>query len=187
VARTEEKAVLLAAGAQEMVFRDAKIPGTALLGAWGSGSKQVSETLAWAHVGVAAQAVGLGRAVLEEAVDHATGTRRSGKPISAFQPIQWKLADMSAEMDAAELLTLRASWLKDHRKAYAKEAAMAKVFASDAAMKASVEGLQVLGADVYLKGSAMERRMREAKIYQIYQSTNDMVRMSVAKGLLMGS
>ncbi|MFH1122941.1 MAG: acyl-CoA dehydrogenase family protein [Pseudomonadota bacterium] len=186
VGRVEEKLGLLATGTAEMVFKDVRVPEEALLGGPGSGLKQLAETLARGHIGVAAQAVGLGRTVLEEAVDYAAKRRQFGKPISAFQPIQWKLADMAVELDAAELLTLRAAWLQDHRKAYEKEAAMAKVFASDAAMKASIEGVQVLGAYGYLKENAMERHMRDAKIYQIYQSTNEMTRLSVAKGLLMG-
>ncbi|MBU2497672.1 MAG: acyl-CoA dehydrogenase, partial [Proteobacteria bacterium] len=103
----------------------------------------------------------------------------------SFQAIQWKVADMSVELDAAELLTLRAAWLLDQRKSYEKEAAMAKVFASDATMKASIEGVQVLGAYGYLKENAMERHMRDAKICQIYQATNELVRLSVAKSLLM--
>jgi len=133
-----------------------------------------------------AELVGIGRSVLEDALEYAKTREQFGKPITSFQAIQWKLADMATELDAAELLTLRAAWLEDHKKPYEKEAAMAKMYASDAAMRASVEGVQILGGYGYSKEYPMERHMRDAKICQIYEGTNEIMRLVVAKNLIKG-
>ena len=124
--------------------------------------------------------------MLEEAIEYAKTREQFGKPISTFQAIQWKLADMATELDAAELLTLRAAWLEDNHKPYEKESAMAKMFASDAAMKAAVEGVQVLGGYGYCKEYPMERHMRDAKICQIYEGTNEIMRIVIANNLIKG-
>ena len=186
VGRVEEKLGILASGTSELIFEDAKVPGDALLGKEGEGFRQMLSTLDGGRIGIASQAVGIGRAVLEEAVEYANTREQFGKPISTFQGIQWKLADMATEMDAAELLTLRAAWLEDHEKPYEKEAAMAKMYASDVTMRASVEGIQVLGGYGYCKEYPMERHMRDAKICQIYEGTNEIMRMVIANNLIKG-
>jgi alkylation response protein AidB-like acyl-CoA dehydrogenase len=184
VGRVEEKMGILASGTSELVFEDARLPADALLGNEGEGFKQMLTTLDGGRIGIASQAIGIGRAVLEDAVLYAKTREQFGKPITAFQAIQWKLADMATELDAAELLTLRAAWLEDHKKPYEKEAAMAKMYASDAAMRASVEGVQILGGYGYSKAYPMERHMRDAKICQIYEGTNEIMRLVVAKNLI---
>ena len=184
VGRVEDKLGILASGTAELVFEDARLPGDALLGNEGEGFKQMLTTLDGGRIGIASQAIGIGRAVLEEAVEYAKTRVQFGKPITSFQAIQWKLADMATELDAAELLTLRAAWLEDHKKPYEKAAAMAKMYASDAAMRASVEGIQVLGGYGYCKEYPMERHMRDAKITQIYEGTNEIMRLVIAKNLL---
>ncbi|HDR17010.1 MAG TPA: acyl-CoA dehydrogenase [Desulfobacteraceae bacterium] len=186
VSRVEEKLGICASGTAEMVFEDARVPGDSLLGVQGEGFKQMLSTLDGGRIGIAAQAVGIGRAVLEEAVAYAKGREQFGKPISSFQGIQWKLADMATELDAAELLTLRAAWLEDNGKPYEKAAAMAKMYASDAAMRASIEGVQILGGYGYCKEYPMERHMRDAKICQIYEGTNEIMRMVIASNLYKG-
>lgn len=184
VGRVEEKMGILASGTSELVFEDARLPADALLGNVGEGFKQMLTTLDGGRIGIASQAIGIGRSVLEDAVEYAKTREQFGKPITAFQAIQWKLADMATELDAAELLTLRAAWLEDHKKPYEKEAAMAKMYASDAAMRASVEGVQILGGYGYSKEYPMERHMRDAKICQIYEGTNEIMRLVVAKNLI---
>jgi len=186
VGRVEEKLGILASGTSELIFEDAKVPGDALLGKEGEGFKQMLSTLDGGRIGIASQAIGIGRAVLEEAIEYAKTREQFGKPISTFQGIQWKLADMATEIDAAELLTLRAAWLEDHEKPYEKEAAMAKMYASDVTMRASIEGIQVLGGYGYCKEYPMERHMRDAKICQIYEGTNEIMRMVIANNLIKG-
>ena len=186
VGRVEEKLGILASGTAELVFEDARVPGDSLLGNEGEGFKQMLTTLDGGRIGIASQAVGIGRAVLDEALEYAKTREQFGKPISAFQAIQWKLADMATEIDAAELLTLKAAWLQDHKKPYEKAAAMAKMYASDVSMRASVEGVQILGGYGYSKEYPMERHMRDAKICQIYEGTNEIMRMVIANNLIKG-
>ncbi len=184
VGRVEEKLGILASGTAELIFKDARLPDDALLGREGEGFKQMLTTLDGGRIGIASQAIGIGRAVFEEALAYAKTREQFGKPIASFQAIQWKLADMAAELDAAELLTLRAAWLEDHGKSYEKEAAMAKMYASDVVMRASVEGVQILGGYGYCKEYPMERHMRDAKICQIYEGTNEILRLFIAKKLI---
>ncbi|MBW1705131.1 MAG: acyl-CoA dehydrogenase family protein [Deltaproteobacteria bacterium] len=186
VGRVEDKLGILASGTAEMIFEDARLPADALLGNEGEGFRQMLTTLDGGRMGIASQALGIGRSVLEEAVEYAKTRVQFGKPITAFQAIQWKLADMATELDAAELLTLRAAWLEDNKKPYEKAAAMAKMYASDAAMRASIEGIQVLGGYGYCKDYPMERHMRDAKICQIYEGTNEIMRLVIAKNLIKG-
>ena len=149
--RVEEKLGINASGTAELVFDNARVPKDALLGNTGDGFKQMLTTLDGGRVGIASQAIGIGRAVLEESLEYAKTREQFGKPISTFQAIQWKLADMATELDAAELLTLKAAWLEDNHLPHEKAAAMAKMFASDAAMKASIEGVQILGGYGYCR------------------------------------
>ncbi len=186
VGRVEDKLGIKASGTAEMVFKDAHIPKENLLGEQGSGLRQMLTTLDAGRLGIGAQAVGIGRAVLEEAVEYAKTREQFGKPICQFQAIQWKLADMATELDAAELLLLRAAWLQDNDKSFEKESAMAKMYASDITMRAAVEGIQVLGGYGYCKDFPMERHMRDAKICQIYEGTNEIMRLVIARNLLKG-
>ena len=184
VGRVEEKLGICASGTSELVFEDARVSAEALLGNEGEGFRQMLTTLDGGRIGIASQAIGIGRAVLEEALEYAKAREQFSKPISSFQAIQWKLADMATELDAAELLTLRAAWLEDHKRPFEKESAMAKMYASDAAMRASVEGVQILGGYGYCKEYPMERHMRDAKICQIYEGTNEIMRLVIARNLI---
>ncbi len=186
VGRVEDKMGILASGTAELIFEDAKVPADALLGKEGEGFKQMLTTLDGGRIGIASQAVGIGRAVLDEALEYSKTREQFGKSISSFQAIQWKLADMATELDAAELLTLRAAWLEDNGKPYEKAAAMAKMYASDVTMRAAVEGVQILGGYGYCREYPMERHMRDAKICQIYEGTNEIMRLVIARSLLRG-
>jgi alkylation response protein AidB-like acyl-CoA dehydrogenase len=186
VGRVEEKLGILASGTAEMIFEDARVPSDALLGKEGEGFRQMLITLDGGRIGIASQAVGIGRAVLEESLEYAKTREQFGETISSFQAIQWKLADMATELDAAELLTLRAAWLEDNNKPYEKAAAMAKMYASDITMRASIEGVQILGGYGYCKEYPMERHMRDAKICQIYEGTNEIMRLIISRNLIKG-
>jgi alkylation response protein AidB-like acyl-CoA dehydrogenase len=184
VGKVEDKLGINASGTAELVFEDARIPAENLLGKQGEGFKQMLTTLDGGRIGIASQALGIGRAVLENALEYSKTREQFNKPISSFQAIQWKLADMATKLDAAELLTLRAAWLEQNGKAYEKEAAMGKLLASDSAMDAAIEGVQVLGGYGYCKEYSMERHMRDAKITQIYEGTNEIMRLVIARNLL---
>ncbi len=184
--RVEEKMGINASGTAELVFDNARVPQDALLGNPGDGFKQMLTTLDGGRVGIASQAIGIGRASLEESLAYAKTREQFGKAIATFQAIQWKLADMATELDAAELLTLKAAWLEDNHLPHEKAAAMAKMFASDAAMKASIEGVQILGGYGYCREYPMERHMRDAKITQIYEGTNEIMRIVIANNLIKG-
>jgi alkylation response protein AidB-like acyl-CoA dehydrogenase len=184
VGTVEEKLGINASGTAELVFEDARIPQENLLGKRGEGFKQMLTTLDGGRIGIASQAIGIGRAVLEEAIEYSKTREQFGRPISSFQAIQWKLADMAMQLDAAELLTLRAAWLEQNGRSYEKEAAMAKLLASDTAMWAAIEGVQVLGGYGYCKDYPMERHMRDAKITQIYEGTNEIMRLVISRNLL---
>lgn len=180
----EEKLGINASGTAELVFEDARIPKGNLLGKPGEGFRQMLTTLDGGRIGIASQALGIGRAALEDALEYSKTREQFGKPISSFQAIQWKLADMATQLDAAELLTLRAAWLEQNGRHYEKEAAMAKLMASDVAMTASLEGVQIFGGYGYCREYPAERHMRDAKITQIYEGTNEIMRLVIARNAL---
>ncbi len=184
VGRVEEKLGINASGTAELVFEDSRVPKDNILGEPGAGLRQMLETLDSGRISIASQALGIGRAVLEESLDYSRTRVQFGKPIAEFQAIQWKLADMATQLDAAELLIWRAAWLEDHGMPFEKEAAMAKMFASDVAMHASIEGVQILGGYGYCRDYPMERHMRDAKITQIYEGTNEIQRLVIARNLI---
>ncbi len=184
IGKVEEKMGLLASGTAELIFEDAEVPAENLLGKHGQGFKQMLSGLDAGRIGIGAQACGIGRAALEDAVEYAKERVQFGKPIGTFQAIQFKLADMATELDAAELMLLRAAWLEDNGLDFEKEAAMAKFYASDVAMRAAIEGVQIFGGNGYMKDYPAERHMRDAKICQIYEGTNEIQRVVVARKLL---
>ena len=184
IGKVEEKMGLLASGTAELVFEDAEVPAENLLGKPGQGFKQMLSGLDAGRIGIGAQACGIGRAALEDAVEYAKERVQFGKSIATFQAIQFKLADMATELDAAELMLLRAAWLEDNGLDFEKEAAMAKYYASDVAMRAAVEGVQIFGGNGYMKEYPAERHMRDAKICQIYEGTNEIQRVVVARKLI---
>jgi alkylation response protein AidB-like acyl-CoA dehydrogenase len=184
VGKVEEKMGILASGTAELIFEDAEVPAENLLGKPGQGFKQMLSGLDAGRIGIGAQACGIGRAALEDAIEYARERIQFGKPIGTFQAIQFKLADMATELDAAELMLLRAAWLEDNGLDFEKEAAMAKYYASDVAMRAAIEGVQVFGGNGYMREYPAERHMRDAKICQIYEGTNEIQRVVVARKLL---
>ena len=184
VGKVEEKMGILASGTAELIFEEAEVPVENLLGKPGQGFKQMLSGLDAGRIGIGAQACGIGRAALEDAVEYSRERIQFGKPIATFQAIQFKLADMATELDAAELMLLRAAWLEDNGLDFEKEAAMAKYYASDVAMRAAIEGVQIFGGNGYMKEYPAERHMRDAKICQIYEGTNEIQRVVVARKII---
>jgi len=184
VGKVEEKMGILASGTAELVFEEAEVPADNLLGKPGQGFRQMLSSLDAGRIGIGAQACGIGRAALSDSIEYAKERIQFGKPIATFQAIQFKLADMATELDAAELMLLRAAWLEDNGFDFEKEAAMAKYYASDAAMRAAIEGVQIFGGNGYMREYPAERHMRDAKICQIYEGTNEIQRIVVARKLI---
>jgi len=170
----------------QIFLDDVRLPDSARLGEVGGGFKVAMSTLDGGRIGIAAQAVGIARAALEDSLAYAQQRRSFGKPIAQHQAIQFKLADMATEVDAARLLTLRAAWLKDHKHPYGKEAAMAKLYASDIANKAAREAIQIFGGNGYVTEYPVERHFRDAKITEIYEGTSEIQRIVIAGYLAKG-
>ncbi|HVV88262.1 MAG TPA: acyl-CoA dehydrogenase [Kofleriaceae bacterium] len=171
----------------QIFLDDVRLPDSQVLGEVGGGFKVAMSTLDGGRIGIAAQAVGIARAALEDSLAYAQTRKTFGKPIAQHQAIQWKLADMATDLDAARLLTLRAAWLKDHKQPYGKEAAMAKLFASDAANRAAREGIQIFGGNGYVTEFPVERHFRDAKITEIYEGTSEIQRLVIAGHLNKGA
>ncbi|QDR83249.1 acyl-CoA dehydrogenase [Sporomusa termitida] len=168
----------------ELVFQDVKVPKANLLGKEGDGFKIAMATLDGGRIGVAAQALGLAQAALDHAVKYSKERVQFGKPIASNQAIAFMLADMATKVDAARLLVYRAAYLKDKGLPYAKEAAMAKLYASDAAMAVTTDAVQIFGGYGYSREYPVERLMRNAKITQIYEGTNQVQRIVISSAIL---
>ena len=170
----------------QIFLDDVRLPASALLGDVGRGFAVAMSTLDGGRIGIAAQALGIGRAALDDALAYAQQRRTMGKPIIQHQAISFKLADMATEIDAARLLTLRAAWLKDHKLPYGKEASMAKLYASDVANRAAREAIQIFGGNGYVTEFPVERHFRDAKITEIYEGTSEIQRLVIAGYLAKG-
>lgn len=168
----------------ELIFQDVRVPKENMLGKEGEGFKIAMTTLDGGRIGVAAQALGIAQAALDYAAKYSKERVQFGKPIAANQAIAFMLADMATKVDAARLLVYRAAYLKDQGQSYSKEAAMAKMYASDIAMEVTVDAVQIFGGYGYTREYPVERLMRNAKITQIYEGTNQVQRMVVSAAVL---
>ena len=168
----------------ELIFQDVKVPKENLLGKEGEGFKIAMTTLDGGRIGVAAQALGIAQAAVDHAVKYSKERIQFGKPICANQAIAFMLADMHTKVEAARLLVYRAAWLKQQGKPFSKEAAMAKLYAGDIAMEVTTDAVQIFGGYGYISEYPVERLMRNAKITQIYEGTNQVQRMVVSGALL---
>ncbi|MEA2102460.1 MAG: acyl-CoA dehydrogenase family protein [Thermodesulfobacteriota bacterium] len=184
VGKVEDKLGIRGSGTAELVFQDARIPGDAILGDPSAGFKQMLTGLDSGRIGIASQALGIAKASLEEAVKYSKERVQFGKSIDSFQVTQFKFADMATRIDASELLINKAAWLESNGLPFEKEAAQAKMFASDTAMYVTVEGVQILGGYGYVTEYPMERLMRDAKITQIYEGTNEIMRVVIARKVM---
>ncbi len=182
--KPEHKLGITCSGSVEIVLDDCEVPAGNLLGVEGEGFKIAMGTLDGGRIGIAAQAIGIARAALEESLTYSQERQAFGKPIADFQAIQWKLADMATEIDAARLLAYRAAWTRDHRARCSLETSMAKLFASEACMRAAREGVQIHGGYGYINEYTVERLFRDAKITEIYEGTSEIQRLVIAKEIL---
>ena len=186
VGAVEKKLGIKASGTAELIMEDCRIPKENLLGQVGQGFYVAMNTLDGGRIGIASQALGIARAALEAAVEYSKTRVQFGAPISKLQAIQWMVADMATELDAARLLTLRAAFLKDHKLRYEKEAAMAKLFASEAASRIATKAIQVHGGYGYIKEYNVERHFRDARITEIYEGTSEIMRLVISSSILKG-
>lgn len=183
VGKKEKKLGIRSSPTTEIIFEDCRVPKENILGEVGEGFKIAMMTLDGGRNGIAAQAVGIAQGALDAAVDYAKERQQFGKPIAANQGIGFKLADMATSVEAARLLTYQAAWLESEGLPYGKESAMSKLFAGDAAMKVTTEAVQVFGGYGYTKDYPVERFMRDAKITQIYEGTQEIQRLVISRML----
>lgn len=184
IGQKEKKMGIRGSATCEVLFENTRIPATNLIGEEGKGFGIALDTLDGGRIGIAAQAVGLGRASLEDATEYAKTREQFGKAISNFQGVQWMLSEMATKIDASRLLILRAAWLRDNGRPCTKEAAMAKLFASETANKAAKDAVQIFGGNGYSKEYDVERYFRDAKITEIYEGTSQVQRIVIARDLI---
>ena len=184
IGKKEEKMGLNGSQTTELVFDNARVPKENLLGQEGEGFKVAMSGLDGGRIGIAAQGLGIAQAALDAAIDYSKMRIQFGKPISFFQGIQFLLADMATQVEAARMLVYRAAFLKSNGQPHSKEAAMAKMFSTDTAMRVTTDAVQVFGGYGYTREYPVERYMRDAKITQIYEGTNQIQRIVIAKHLL---
>lgn len=184
VGKKEKKMGIRSSPTTEIIFDNCRVPKENLLGAEGEGFKIAMKTLDGGRNGIAAQAVGIAQGALDAAVAYSKERVQFGKPISANQGISFKLADMATATEASRLLTYQAAWLESNNLPYGKQSAMAKLMAGDTAMKVTTEAVQVYGGYGYTKEYPVERFMRDAKITQIYEGTQEIQRLVISRMLL---
>ena len=180
----ENKMGIRASDTHSLMFTDVKVPKENRIGEDGFGFKFAMKTLAGGRIGIAAQALGIASGSFELALAYSKERKAFGKEISKHQAIQFKLADMATRIEAARLFCLKSAWLKDNHLDYTQAGAMAKVYASETAMWASTEAVQIHGGYGYVKEYHVERLMRDAKITQIYEGTSEVQRIVISRSLL---
>ena len=180
----ENKLGIRGSDTHSLMFTDVKIPKENRIGEEGFGFTFAMKTLDGGRIGIASQALGIASGAYELALAYSKERKTFGKPIAAHQAIQFKLADMATEIEAARMLCFKAAWLKDQGLPYAKASSMAKLFASDVAMRTTVEAVQIHGGYGFVKEYHVERLMRDAKITQIYAGTSEIQRMIIAREIL---
>jgi butyryl-CoA dehydrogenase len=183
IGKLEKKLGIRCSSTAEFVFEDCVVPEDALLGERGRGLRVALSTLDGGRIGIAAQALGIAEACLYEATKYAKTRVQFNQPIGKFQAIQNKLADIAVGVEAARELTYRAAWCKDQKRRYVQEAAMAKLYASEAASRAANHAVQVFGGYGYCNDYPVERFLRDAKITEIYEGTSEIHRLVIARTL----
>ncbi|MCP1564052.1 alkylation response protein AidB-like acyl-CoA dehydrogenase [Bacillus velezensis] len=168
----------------ELVLEDVRVPADNLLGDPEKGFKQFLYTLDGGRISIAALAVGIAQGALEASLSYAKERKQFGSPISSFQAIQFKLADMAMEIDLARQMVLKAAWLKDQNLPFTKEAAFAKLYASEMAVRTCLQAIQIHGGSGYMKECGVERMLRDAKLMEIGEGTSEIQRMVIARQLL---
>ncbi|UCF49917.1 MAG: acyl-CoA dehydrogenase [Thermoplasmatales archaeon] len=183
VGQLEDKLGLRGSRTAELIFEDCRVPKENLLGEENEGFYGVMDTLDRGRTAVGAMSVGIARGALEDSLEYANQRQQFGRPIGKFQAIRWMIADMATDLDAARLLVYRAAFLEDKKLPYSKEAAMAKLFASEIAMRATNKAIQIFGGLGYLREYPVERYFRDIKLCQIGEGTSEVQRIVISKRL----
>ncbi|WP_240376205.1 acyl-CoA dehydrogenase [Bacillus piscicola] len=186
IGKKERKLGIRSSPTTEIRMNNCRVPEENVLGNVGDGFKIAMQTLDGGRNGIAAQAVGIAQGALDAAVQYAKERKQFGKPIAKMQGISFKLADMAVKVEAARLLTYQAAWRESEGLSYGNESAMSKLFASDTAMEVTTEAVQVFGGYGYMKEYPVERFMRDAKVTQLYEGTNEILRSVISKQLFPG-
>ncbi|WP_194973392.1 acyl-CoA dehydrogenase [Aquiflexum lacus] len=184
IGKKEDKLGIRGSDTHSLMFTDVKVPVENRIGEEGFGFNFAMENLNGGRIGIAAQALGIASGAYELALAYSKERKAFGKPISQHQAIQFKLADMATQIEAARLLVLKAAWLKDQGEDYAFASAMAKLYASEVAMNVTIEAVQVHGGYGYVKEYHVERLMRDAKITQIYEGTSEIQKIVISRSII---
>ncbi|MGR3309240.1 MAG: acyl-CoA dehydrogenase [Candidatus Brocadiales bacterium] len=184
VGKKEDKLGLRTSDTASIALEDCRVPADNLLGEVNMGYQDVLKILDGGRIGIGAMAVGIGRGALEESMEYAKKRVQFGKPIADFQAIQWMLADMATELDAARLLVYKAAYLKMQGLPYTKEASQAKLFASEVGMRAATKAVQIFGGHGYIKDYPVERFFRDVKLCEIGEGTSEVQRLVISRELL---
>ncbi|MGI8510451.1 MAG: acyl-CoA dehydrogenase [Gemmatimonadaceae bacterium] len=182
--KKEDKLGWRASDTRELIFEDVEVPAENLLGGEGKGFTNFMQTLDSGRIGIAALSLGIAQGAYEEALRYAAARKQFGQPIASFQGIQFQLSDMATEIEAGSHLVYHATWLAQHKKPYSKEAAMAKLFCSELAMRATTKAVQIFGGYGYTKDYPVERMMRDAKICEIGEGTSEIQRIVIGRHIL---
>jgi alkylation response protein AidB-like acyl-CoA dehydrogenase len=182
--KKEDKLGWRASDTAELIMQDVEVPAENLLGQEGAGFINFMRTLDNGRIGIAALSLGIAEGAYEQALRYSTERRQFGKPISEFQGVHFQLADMATEIEAGKHLMFHAAWLAKHKKPFTKEAAMAKLFCSELAMRATIKAVQLHGGYGYTKDYPVERMMRDAKICEIGEGTSEIQRIVIAREIL---
>jgi alkylation response protein AidB-like acyl-CoA dehydrogenase len=184
VGKPEDKMGLRGSNTVPLTFENCRVHESQLLGELNSGFRIAMMALDGGRIGISAQAIGIARAALDESVRYAKDRKQFGKPIAEFQGTSFKLADMKVELDAAHLLCMRAAWLKENGRVFSKEASMAKVFATEAAVRICNKAVQIHGGYGYIREFPAERHLRDVRVTTIYEGTSEIQRIVIARSLL---
>lgn len=184
VGKPEDKLGIRGSNTVPLLFENCRIPASSLLGSLNGGFKIAMMALDGGRIGISSQAIGIARAALEASVAYTKERKQFGKAISDFQATQWKLADMKADIDAAHLLSLRAASLKETKQPFSREASMAKLFASEMAVRCTNHAVQMFGGYGYTKEFPVERHLRDARVTTIYEGTSEVQRIVIARSVL---
>ena len=184
IGKKEDKLGIRASSTTELIFENCVVPKENLIGKEGKGFGIAMKTLDGGRIGIAAQALGIAEGAYEEAVKYMKERKQFGRPLSAFQGLQWMIAEMETKIEAAKLLVYKAAWLKQNKLPYSVDAAKAKLFAAEFAMDVTTKAVQIHGGYGYTKEYPVERMMRDAKITEIYEGTSEVQKMVIAGAAL---
>ena len=184
IGKLENKMGIRASSTTELIMENCIVPKENLIGQEGKGFGIAMKTLDGGRIGIAAQALGIAEGALEESINYMKDRKQFGKPLSAFQGLQWMIAEMDVKVEAARQLVYKSAWLKDNGLPYSLDAARAKLFAADVAMEVTTKAVQIFGGYGYTKEYPVERMMRDAKITEIYEGTSQVQKMVIAGSVI---